>query len=128
MNHPTQRTAVAILFLLLTGIGYAQSISQRLLKHVVMVTYNENAPASGIQEVDASFKSLADKLPMVRGYEWGPALPQGQTKTTTHAYVFSFASEKDLADYAQSPEHQQHIKVGADITGRVQALQYWTEK
>lgn len=117
-----------ILFFLLTSVGYAQPAPQRLLKHVVMMTFKEGAPASGIREVDESFKNLAQKLPMVKGYEWGPALPQEQAKTTTHVYVFSFATEKDLADYAQSPEHQRHIKVGADITERVQAVQYWVDK
>ena len=128
MNLPNLRIALAILLLLLPDSGYAQSDSQRLLKHVVMVTFKENAPAIGIREVDSSFKNLADKLPMVKGYEWGPALPQGQAKTTIHVYVFSFATENELTAYAQSPEHQRHIKVGADITERVQAVQYWTEK
>lgn len=93
-----------------------------------MITFKEGAPTNEIKEVDDSFKNLADKLKAVKSYETGTALSEGQQKAITHVYSFSFASEKDLASYGASAEHQQHIKVGKSIIERGQAVDYWVEK
>lgn len=124
----------SILFLLAVTLSFttvivnAQSQPSRTLRHVVMVTFKNGAPAKDISEVDDSFKNLADKLNVVKSYEMGVALTDGQLKTSTHVYSFSFASEKDLASYGASPEHQQHIKIGKAVIERVQAVDYWVEK
>jgi hypothetical protein len=106
----------------------AQTKNTKTLKHVVMITFKEGAPANEIKEVDDSFKNLAEKLKVVKSYEWGIANAQEQSKANVHVYVFGFSSMEDLVSYGASPEHQLHIKVGVSITERVQAIDYWTEK
>ena len=116
------------LFFTTTGVVKAKPKPTRLFKHIVMITFKEGAPPNEIKEVDDSFQNLANKLTVVKGYEWGEAQAEGQSKTITHVYQFSFASDKDLATYGASPEHQQHIKVGASIVERGQAVDYWVKK
>jgi len=110
------------------GVVRAQPQPGKLLKHVVMITFREGAPANEIKEVDDSFKHLANKLKMVKGYEWGTAVADEKSKGVTHVYVFTFASKGDLDSYGASPEHQQHIKIGTSVIERGQAVDYWTEK
>ena len=105
----------------------AQAQSPRLLRHIVMITFKEGAPAREIKEVDDSFKNLADKLRVVKGFEMGSAIADGKNKAVTHVYSFGFASERDLADYEASPEHQKHIKIGTAIIEKGQAVDYWVE-
>lgn len=113
---------------LITGPVVAQNQPPKFLRHVVMITFKEGAPANEIKEVDDSFKNLANKLAMVKGYETGIALSDGKTKGVTHVYSFTFASEKDLTSYGASAEHQKHIQIGQSITERGQAVDYWVEK
>ncbi|WP_020596185.1 Dabb family protein [Spirosoma panaciterrae] len=118
---------LAILSLPMRSVN-AQNQPAKLLRHVVIITFKEGAPSNEIRQVDNSFRNLAAKLKMVRSYETGTAIPEGKQKTVTHVYAFGFASEKDLANYGASPEHQQHMKIGKSIIERGQAVDYWVEK
>lgn len=128
MKKPLVLFLITLLVSLITGRAQAQNQPAQLLRYIVMITFKEKAPIQEIQEVDDSFKNLATKLQVVKSYETGTALADGSTKAITHVYSFSFASEKDLASYGASPEHQQHIKIGKSIIERGQAVDYWVEK
>lgn len=118
---------IAILLIISNFSANAQAKSAKLFKHIVTVTFTENAPQNEIDEVDKSFKGLA-KLKVVKAYEWGIAPITDRNKENKHTYAFTFASLDDLDKYAQSPEHQKHIKVGVSITKKVEAVQYFVEK
>lgn len=118
---------LAILLIASTFSVNAQSKSSKIFKHIVTVTFTENAPQKEIEEVDNSFKGLA-KLKVVKAYEWGIAPITDRNKENRHTYAFTFASLEDLDKYATSPEHQKHIKVGVAITKKVEAVQYFVEK
>lgn len=105
----------------------AQNASNKLFKHIVTVTFTENAPQKEIDEVDKSFEGLS-KLNVVKAYEWGIAPLTDRNKENKHTYAFTFATMDDLDRYAQSPEHQLHIKIGVSITKKVEAVQYFVEK
>ncbi|GGD69419.1 hypothetical protein GCM10011514_36920 [Emticicia aquatilis] len=118
---------IVILFIANSFNAKAQTKPTKLFKHIVTVTFTENAPQNEIDEVDKSFKGLA-KLKVVKAYEWGVAPITDRNKENKHTYAFTFASLDDLAKYAESPEHQKHIKVGVAITKKVEAVQYFVEK
>ena len=118
---------ISILFVVSNFSANAQSKPAKLFNHIVTVTFTENAPQNEIDEVDKSFKGLA-KLKVVKAYEWGIAPITDRNKENKHTYAFTFASLDDLDKYAQSPEHQKHIKVGVSITKKVEAVQYFVEK
>jgi len=46
----------------------------------------------------------------------------------THVFVTTFASKKDEAAYGASPEHQAHIKLGAEYIEKVNAVDYWLNR
>ena len=118
---------IAILLIVSNFSANTQAKPAKLFKHIVTVTFTENAPQNEIDEVDKSFKGLA-KLKVVKAYEWGIAPITDRNKENKHTYAFTFASLEDLDKYAQSPEHQKHIKVGVSITKKVEAVQYFVEK
>ena len=127
MNLKNTFFVVAMLLFAITLSANAQSKPAKLFKHIVTVTFTENAPQNEIDEVDTSFKGLA-KLKVVKSYEWGIAPITDRNKENKHTYAFTFASLEDLDKYATSPEHQKHIKVGVAITKKVEAVQYFVEK
>ena len=107
-------------------VSFAQTKPKKF-KHIVTVTFTENAPQSEIEAVDKSFKGLS-RLKVVKGYEWGVAPITDRNKENKHTYAFTFSKIEDLEVYAKSPEHQKHIKVGAEFTKKVEAVQYFVEK
>ncbi len=118
---------LAILLTTSTLIVNAQTNTKKVLKHIVTVTFTDNAPQNEIAQVDKSFKGLT-KLKVVKGFEWGVAPITDRNKDNKHTYAFTFDSLEDLEKYATSPEHQKHIKVGVEITKKVEAVQYFVEK
>jgi hypothetical protein len=116
----------AILFAVINFSANAQSKPKKF-KHIVTVTFTENAPQSEVDAVDKSFKGLSN-LKVVKAYEWGVAPITDRNKENKHTYAFTFASLEDLDKYATSPEHQKHITVGVSITKKVEAVQYFVEK
>lgn len=118
---------ITILMVTCTFNADAQTKPTKAFKHIVTVTFTENASQKEIEEVDTSFKGLT-KLKVVKGYEWGVAPITDRNKEIKHTYAFTFASLEDLDKYATSPEHQKHIKVGVAITKKVEAVQYFVEK
>ena len=112
---------LSILFLL--GINLISFAKPQKLKHVVTVTFTANATDAQIKEIDDSFQGLT-KLAVVKGYEWGSAVNQRDTKLRQHVYAFTFDQASDLEVYAKSKEHMAHINVGADITAGVSAVDY----
>lgn len=127
----TKCISLFLLFLILpitASIGQSKREPTRLLRHVVTVTFKPGAASKDIEEVDRSFQNLADKLNMVKAYEWGVSPVDARNKDNKHVYVSSFASERDLAAYGASPEHQNHIKIGASAIKGVDAVDYWLTK
>lgn len=118
---------ITILLIVSSFNAKAHTKAFKLFKHIVTITFTENAPQNEIDEVDKSFKGLA-KLKVVKAYEWGVVPIIDRNKENKHTYAFTFASLEDLDKYAQSPEHQKHIKVGVAITKKVEAVQYFVEK
>lgn len=118
------------LFLLLWSLNFSPPIGQskrepaRLLRHVVTVTFKPGAASKDIEEVDRLFQNLADKLTMVKAYEWGVSPIDARNKENKHVYVSSFALERDLMAYGASPEHQNHIKIGTSVIKGVESVDY----
>ena len=112
---------LCILFLL--GINLIVGAKPQRLKHVVTITFTANATDAQIKEIDDSFRGLT-KLSVVKGYEWGTAVNQKDATLRQHVYAFTFDQASDLEVYGKSKEHQAHMKVGADITAGVSAVDF----
>ena len=81
MKIQSIRVLLTLVFALTTvGVIRAKPRPVKLFKHIVMITFKEGAPASEIKEVDDSFQNLANKLSVVKGYEWGKPRRNGQVK------------------------------------------------
>src|SRR6478736_1369272 len=105
-------------------MAQSKSDDQKLLRHVVVVIFKPGTSNEQMQAVDNSFKNLA-KLKMIKGYEWGVASDDRDAQHIKHVYVTTFANKEDEAGYGKSPEHQAHIKLGADYIENVTATDYF---
>ena len=101
--------------------------STSVLRHVVTVVFKPEASEMQIAAVDSSFKKLA-KMKMVKDFEWGIGINNPNNIAIKHIYVTTFANKEDEATYGSSPQHQAHIKLGADYIEAVNAMDYFANK
>jgi hypothetical protein len=47
------------------------------------------------------------------------------TKKVKHVYVTTFEGQKEEDAYGKSPEHQKHIKLGAENIESVESIDYF---
>jgi len=108
-------------------LAQTKSDAHNLLRHIVVVTFKPGTSDEQMQAVDNSFKNLS-KLSIVKGFEWGIGSDEHDTSHIKHVYMTTFASKKDEASYGASPQHQAHIKLGADYIESVSATDYFVIK
>ena len=82
-------------------------MNKKLLRHVVLIKFKEGTSSSDMVKVEDAFGALEDKIPEIRGYEWGiNNSPEGADKGFTHCFFVTFGSEEDRDIYLPHPDHQ----------------------
>jgi hypothetical protein len=77
-----------------------------MLRHVVLLDFDESTTESTINEIFAGFGALAAKLPGVLAVTCGPNVsPEGLDRGYLHGFVMDFESGQARDDYLEHPEH-----------------------
>lgn len=95
-----------------------------MLRHVVMFKLKDDAPKGAIQALEEGLFLLAQTIPEIRGYEYGPDLSLRE-ENFDFCLVAEFESPESFQRYAAHPDHQRFIKerVAPVVAERV-AVQY----
>src|SRR5436190_5333135 len=72
--------------------------SSSLLRHIVMITFKQDAPADSIKAVDDIYANLS-KEPMVKDFEMGINISPRDSGVVKHIYVTTFAAKDDMDNY-----------------------------
>jgi hypothetical protein len=118
------------LLVIVITISMAQSQSEsRVLRHVVLFKFKDAASPEDIKKVEQAFAALAQKLPEIKGYEWGKNnSPENLNQGLTHCFFLTFSSEKDRAAYLIHPDHKAFGKILGPHLDKVTVVDYWAEK
>lgn len=131
-----RHTTAPILFLA-TIVGLALVVSsnvhsdteknEKLLRHVVLFKFKEDATQQQIDAVVKGFGELPAKIDAIHDYEWGiNNSPEDHAKGYTHCFLVTFKSEADRDAYLPHPAHQAFVKVLLPILDEVHVVDYWT--
>jgi len=102
--------------------------AERKLRHVVLFKFKESSTEEDIAKVEAAFKALPDKIPQIRGFEWGTNnSPEGLDQGFTHCFFLTFNSEEDREIYLPHPDHKAFGAVLGPHLDKVLVVDYWTE-
>jgi len=102
--------------------------SEKVLRHVVLFSFKEEATQADITKVQEAFSALPSKIPQIQGYEWGlNNSPEGLNKGLTHCFLLTFKSEEDRAIYLPHPDHKAFGAVLGPHLEDVLVVDYWTE-
>lgn len=92
-----------------------------MLQHVVLFKFKPETTPEKVAEIVAAFEALPSKIKEIKGFQWGTNnSPEKHDKGLTHAFILTFANEKDRDTYLPHPAHQAFGKVVgpwlADVT------------
>jgi Stress responsive A/B Barrel Domain len=105
----------------------AQNNSSTLLRHIVIITFKQDAPADSIKALDDVYTGLS-KSPLVKDFEMGINVSTRDSGVVKHVYVTSFASKDDMKLYAKIPEYARLFKISLPISDNVTVADYWVNK
>ena len=92
---------LAAIMLFVQNNALAQT-NTTVLRHIVIITFKQDAPADSIKALDNLYISLS-KSPLVKDFEWGVNMSTRDTNVVKHIYATSFASKEDIDSYRKLP-------------------------
>jgi len=103
------------------------NMNQELLRHVVLIKFKEGTSQEDIAKVEEAFGALENKIPEIKGYEWGTNnSPEGADKGFTHCFFVTFDSEEGRDVYLPHPDHKAFVEVLVPHMEDVLVIDYWT--
>lgn len=101
---------------------------EKLLRHVVIFKFNDDASEEDVNKLNDSFNTLASEIDVVKDFEWGlNDSPEDFHQDFTHCYLLTFASEEDRDSvYTPHPKHQAFVKSLGPHLEKVFVVDYWT--
>lgn len=101
----------------------------KVLRHVVLFKFKDDATPEQIQTVVDAFRALPGKIQGIKAFEWGTDVsPEPHSQGLTHAFLLTFASEKDRDDYLPHPAHKEFGKSLGPILDKVTVVDYWANE
>jgi len=105
----------------------AQTNTSSLLRHIVIITFKDDARVDSIKALDNLYSSLS-KNAMVKDFEMGVNVSPRDSGIVKHVYVTTFASKDDMDNYRKLPEYQQLFKTSLPISSDVTVVDYWVNE
>ena len=100
----------------------------KMLRHVVLFKFKDDATAADIKKVETAFKKLPSQIKEIKGFEWGiNNSPENLNQGFTHSFFLSFKSEADRAVYLPHPAHKAFGCVLKPYLDKVLVIDYWTK-
>ena len=113
--------------LFLFGNKINAQTNNSLLRHIVIITFKQDAPADSIKALDNIYTDLS-KSPLVKDFEMGVNVSTRDSGVIKHIYVTSFASKDDMDNYRKIPEYGKLFKVSLPVSEDVTVADYWVNK
>ena len=101
----------------------------KMLRHVVLFKFKDDASADDIKKVETAFKMLPSQIKEIKGFEWGTNnSPENLNQGFTHSFFLSFNSEEDRAAYLPHPAHKAFGQLLRPYLDKVLVIDYWTKE
>ncbi|MBN2272022.1 MAG: Dabb family protein [Sedimentisphaerales bacterium] len=105
----------------------SEKTPEKLLRHVVLFRFKEDAKATDIKKVEQAFAALPGKIGAIYDFEWGTDVStENLADGFTHCFVVTFKSEADRARYLPHPAHKAFGELLGPVLDKVLVVDYWT--
>src|SRR6478736_6135945 len=121
---------VCLTLAMLATSSFAQNNMEKtkVLRHVVLFKFKDDASAADIQKVEDAFKQLKPKIDLIKDFEFGKNnSPENLNQGFTHCFFVTFASEKDRDDYLVHPAHKAFVEILKPYLDKALVIDYWAQ-
>ena len=116
--------AVAITALY-ASFGSASAASKPCLRHFVAFKFKESASPAQVDSVVTAFRDLKKSITQIQTLEDGlNNSPEKLNKGLSHAFLVTFANEKDRDIYLTHPAHEEFKKVALPMVADVLVMDF----
>ena len=103
-------------------------IPARLLRHVVLFKFKDDATDEQVGQIERAFCALPDKVDAIYDFEWGTDVSvENRQQGFTHCFLVTFLSEDDRAMYIPHPAHKEFGELLGPHLDKVLVIDYWTK-
>lgn len=120
-------------FLLISAVAMSQCTTpcnakqEKLLRHVVLFSWNEDTPEDVIREMEAAFAALPEKIDAIHDFEWGTDVSvENLAKGFTHCFIVTFKTEAERDKYLPHPAHKEFVSLILPHKKDVLVIDYWS--
>lgn len=107
----------------------AQTKNDKMLQHVVLFKFKDDAKPEDVKKIEEAFKALQSQIKEIKAFEWGlNNSPENLNQGFTHVFVASFASEKDRDTYLPHPKHKEFVALLGPVLEKALVVDYWQKK
>ena len=100
----------------------------RVLRHVVLLKFKDDAGAADIRRIENAFSALPSRIDAIYDLEWGTDVSvENRQKGFTHCFIVSFRSEADRAEYLPHPAHEEFGGLLGPYLDDVLVVDYWAK-
>ncbi|MEM9680105.1 MAG: Dabb family protein [Bacteroidota bacterium] len=101
----------------------------KVLRHIVNLTYKEDATTAEIEKAVNLFANLKNEISAIAGLEWGKNdSTEGHSKGFTHCFTLTFNDEHSREIYLFHPAHLALVKKVGPILADVMVMDYWVKE
>ena len=101
-------------------------VSEKLLRHVVLLQFKEEASDEQISKIGQAFLALPSQIEVIRHLEWGQAI--NEDMAYSHCLTVTCHNEADLEIYGNHPAHQAIPATFGHLVAGVTVVDYWTHE
>lgn len=102
---------------------------EKLLRHVVLFKFKDDATPAQVEQVIAAFKGLPKKIDAIHAFEYGTDVSiENRAAGFTHCFLVTFRDEAGRDAYLPHPAHQEFVKLVGPVLDKVLVVDYWTQK
>ena len=118
-------TTICVFAVLLTSTHAAEK-DKKMLRHVVLFKFKDDATDKQVKEVTDAFAQLPKKIDAIKDFEWGTDVStENKAAGFTHCFLVTFADEKGRDDYLPHSAHQDFVKLVVPVLDKVLVVDYW---
>ena len=119
-------SAVAILVAII--ITSALTKETKMLRHVVLFKFKDDAKPEQVKQVEDAFRKLPSQIKEIKDFEWGTNnSPENLNQGLTHCFFLSFESERDRDIYLPHPAHKEFGSLLKPYLDKVVVVDYWVK-
>jgi len=106
-----------------------EALERKVLRHVVLFKFKDDAAAEQVQEVVTAFGALPAKIDEIEDFEWGTDVGvENLAAGYTHCFVVTFGNAAARDTYLPHPAHEEFKKLVGPRLDKVLVVDYWTTR